>query len=144
MGLADLKKNSTPSNRAQTQIIQRQHVNIEDFIDEATHYASGVKQVNPGMAEVFTLPTFVNALEPLSQLNTVDKWLKMTLPEMRKGHQPYRKATFTLSESAISHLAELASECDVAKSKLVRFLIEHYFSLNQDERQQKVSSIIVD
>lgn len=64
--------------------------------------------------------------------------------KISKGDEPFRKATFTLSESAISHLAEIASGCDVAKSKLIRFLIEHHYSLSIEERKQKESAIIVD
>lgn len=142
MGLADLKKNSTPFSRTDTQLI-RQQVNIEDFIDEATHYAAGINHHSHGMAEVITLSSIVNISESSSPIHPTADWVK-TVPEIRKTREPYRKATFTLSESAISHLAELASGCDVAKSKLIRFLIEHHFSLNKDERQEKESSIIVD
>lgn len=143
MGLADLKKNSTPSSRTNNQVIRQQRVNIEDFIDEATHYAAGINHLSHGSAEVITLSPVVNISEPRLPIHPTAEWVK-TVPEIRKTGEPYRKATFTLSESAISHLAELASGCDVAKSKLIRFLIEHHFSLNIDERQKKESSIIVD
>ncbi|MFA7518666.1 CopG family transcriptional regulator, partial [Shewanella sp.] len=41
----------------------------------------------------------------------------------------YRKATFSLSEAAITHLATLAEESSISKSKLLRLLIEQHFDL---------------
>lgn len=140
MGLADLKKSSTQSSRGQAHVSRHQQVNIEDFIDEATHYAAGFKNTDQDMAEVITLASIVNQQPP----SKVKAQSAKAITQIRKGNEPYRKATFTLSESAISHLAELASECDVAKSKLIRFLIEHHFSLTDDERKAKERSIIVD
>ncbi|MBW8186222.1 CopG family transcriptional regulator [Shewanella nanhaiensis] len=143
MGLADLKKSSTQSNRGQAHVSPHQEVNIEDFIDEATHYAAGFKNTDQGMAEVITLASIVNQ-QPQQATNKIKAQSAKAVTQIRKGNEPYRKATFTLSESAISHLAELASGCDVAKSKLIRFLIEHHFSLTDDERKIKERSIIVD
>jgi hypothetical protein len=143
MGLADLKKNSTPSNTGRTHIARHQHINIEDFIDEATHYAAGLTLVTNEMVEAIAPPSIVNTSESLNQLHAIDERVN-TIPKTRKTREPYRKATFTLSESAISHLAELASGCDMAKSKLIRSLIEHHYSLNKQEALQKESSIIHD
>ncbi|MCG9755868.1 CopG family transcriptional regulator [Shewanella insulae] len=113
---------------------------IDDFIDDATHYAAGQPSNVQQMAEVIALETgFDGGIKRQRSLEA------MPSPKVvPKGSGPYRKATFTLSESAISHLAELASGCDVAKSKLIRFLIEHHYSLTESERQQKEQSIIVD
>ncbi|MCL1040796.1 MULTISPECIES: hypothetical protein [Shewanella] len=141
MGLADLKKNSTQSSAARQ---NRKLLNIsldtliDDFIDDATHYAAGQPAQVQQMAEIIALETgFDGEFKARHQIKAAPK----VVP---KGTGPYRKATFTLSESAIAHLAELASGCDVAKSKLIRFLIEHHYSLSEGERQQKEQSIIVD
>ncbi|QYJ98844.1 CopG family transcriptional regulator [Shewanella alkalitolerans] len=137
MGLADLKKSSTQSSAARQ---NRKLLNIsldaliDDFIEDATHYAAGQPSNVQQMAEVIALETGFDG-------DFLNRHAPKVVP---KGTGPYRKATFTLSESAIAHLAELASGCDVAKSKLIRFLIEHHYSLSESERQQKEQSIIVD
>ncbi|MCG9697221.1 CopG family transcriptional regulator [Shewanella sp. Isolate11] len=142
MGLADLKKNSTQSKRSNAgeQLPMSLNDFIDDFIDDATHYASGKPEQARQLAQVIALETGFDGI------------LNRTIPSIKsqprkvfpRGDSPYRKATFTLSESAIAHLAELASGCDVAKSKLIRFLIEHHYSLDESERLEKERSILVD
>lgn len=163
MSLADLKKSSTPSraSKARPQQISLDAF-IDDFIDDATVYAAGKSQSDPTMADVialasrFTVPDSSpvqakprlkpESLQPLLQSDPVpsDRQKQKSILKITKGNEPFRKATFTLSESAIAHLAEVASGCDVAKSKLIRFLIEHHYSLSPSERKQKEASIIVD
>ncbi|QYJ85115.1 CopG family transcriptional regulator [Shewanella mesophila] len=141
MGLADLKKNSTQSKSAMARRQLQMSLNelIDDFIDDATHYAEGKPEQVKRLAQVIELDTgFAGAI------NAKAPPLPQPIKVFPRGNTPYRKATFTLSESAIAHLAELASGCDVAKSKLIRFLIEHHYSLTESERQQKEQSITVD
>ncbi len=114
MGLADLKKNSTRSN-AQMQLA----MSIDDFIDGANRYAMGLPQQRGA----------VISLEELRHRGVANQ-----LAEPRRTPS-FRKATFTLSESAIAHLAEMATDCDIAKSKLVRYLIEYHYQLTPEERQ---------
>jgi hypothetical protein len=114
MGLADLKKNSTRSN-AQMQLA----MSIDDFIDGANRYAMGLPQQRGA----------VISLEELRHRGVANQ-----LAEPRRT-PPFRKATFTLSESAIAHLAEMATDCDIAKSKLMRYLIEYHYQLSPEERQ---------
>ncbi|QLE86229.1 MULTISPECIES: hypothetical protein [Shewanella] len=135
MGLADLKKNSTQSKR-QTHIDVPEQMSLDDFIDgfidQATTYAAGGEQSN-SIAEIIEFKPHQEDKQTVNPVRTIGK-----------GNAPFRKATFTLSESAISHLADLASGCDVAKSKLIRFLIEHHYSLSDDERRRVEKSIIVE
>ncbi|WP_394200606.1 CopG family transcriptional regulator [Shewanella waksmanii] len=135
MGLADLKKNSTQSNRRQTLNTPEQmslNAMIDGFIDQATLYAAGDgRQSN--LAEIIEL-------KPHQEANQhVD-----TVRKIGKGNAPFRKATFTLSESAIAHLTDLANDCDIAKSKLIRFLIEHHYTLSESERRRVESTMIVE
>ncbi|BAJ01336.1 hypothetical protein [Shewanella violacea] len=163
MGLADLKKNSTQSNSAGSDKKRPIQISldalIDDFIDDASLYAAGHNTNDPTMEDImdlaarFTVPDSIpmqskpvrseakkfKSAQPKKQRSPNKTALKLD-----KGDEPYRKATFTLSESAISHLAEIASGCDVAKSKLIRFLIEHHYSLNESERKQKEAYIIAD
>ncbi len=144
MGLADLKKNSTQSDSSAKSNTRKFQMSLDEFIDDATTYAAGHTSDGKSMADVIELASRFTVPEskPLTKvINNDEIW---PIKKFTRGTVPYRKATFTLSESAISHLAELASGCDIAKSKLIRFLIEHHFSLNETERKEKEKSIIVD
>lgn len=126
MGLADLKKNSTQSNTA-----REMQLSLDAFIDEASLYAMGLSSAQ----------TANNVVDMSAHLKIAQP---VTAKVIRKGHEPFRKATFTLSESAIAHLAELASDCDVAKSKLIRFLIEHHYTLPIAQRKQQEQRLTVE
>ncbi|GIU34673.1 CopG family transcriptional regulator [Shewanella schlegeliana] len=149
MGLADLKKNSTPSSSTHRQIQTSQLALedlIDDFINDASRYAIGQEEQAPKLSELVDLECH-SQVELLTNLRG-DKYKVERLAEkvltVKKGKLPVRKATFTLTESAIAHLAELADDCDVAKSKLIRFLIEHHFNLSPEQRRAKEKSIIVE
>ncbi|WP_372870504.1 CopG family transcriptional regulator [Shewanella sp.] len=119
MGLADLKKNST---RSDGQIQQKKTIDefIDEFIDGANRYAMGLPKHKAA----------VISLEERRQKPASNG------PELPRRKGPFRKATFSLGETAITQLAEMASGCDMAKSKLLRFLIEHHYRLSSTERKQ--------
>ena len=131
MGLADLKKNSTQSNAARDNAARSAQLSLDDFIDEASLYALGLTH-KAGHENV------VDICDHLKQSRSSN------VRVISKGNAPYRKATFTLSEGAISHLTELANDCDVAKSRLIRFLIEHHYSLPVEQRKRKEQSLLVE
>ena len=134
MALADLKKNSTQSKSAHQQIQTSQLALddlIDDFINDASRYAVGEAQLAPNIGKVIAL----NISHDESDKNT---------KVVTKGNVPFRKATFTLSETAITRLAALADNCDMAKSKLIRFLIEHHFDMTPQQRRVIEQSIIVE
>ncbi|PKG57504.1 CopG family transcriptional regulator [Shewanella sp. Choline-02u-19] len=151
MGLTDLKKNSTLSksthHKIQTSQLALDDL-IDDFINDANRYAVGEAQLAPSTNKVIELnfnkhPLNLSALNVLADdVSVVAK--SATVKRITKGNAPFRKSTFTLSESAIAHLATLADDGDVAKSKLVRFLIEHHFNKTQQERKEIEKSIIVE
>ncbi|MCL1059043.1 CopG family transcriptional regulator [Shewanella gelidimarina] len=151
MGLTDLKKNSTLSKSAHQKIQTSQLALddlIDDFINDANRYAVGEAQLAPSTNKVIELNFNKNPLN-LSALNVFADDMcviakSATIKRITKGNAPFRKSTFTLSESAIAHLATLADDGDVAKSKLVRFLIEHHFNKTQQERREIEKSIIVE
>lgn len=144
MGLADLKKSSTQSDPGTNPNTRKLQMSLDEFIDDATSYAAGHSLADKSMADVIELASHFSVPKSQPFSNAISRSEPKQVKKVLKGTEPYRKATFTLSESAISHLAELASGCDVAKSKLIRFLIEHHFSLSDDERKEKEISIIVD
>ena len=142
MGLADLKKSSTQSNtsvgNARVQQLTLDAL-VDDFINDANRYALGQKMLTSEQNRLTDLE-FTAAIDDSTITETPNK----QVVTIKKGDAPVRKATFTLTESAITHLATLANDCDVAKSKLIRFLIEHHFNLTAEQRKQKEQSIIVE
>jgi hypothetical protein len=151
MGLTDLKKNSTLSKSTHQKIQTSQLALddlIDDFINDANRYAVGETQLSLSKNKVIELNFNKDSLN-LSALNVLADDMSVvaesaTVKRITKGNTPFRKSTFTLSESAIAHLATLADDGDVAKSKLVRFLIEHHFNKTQQERREIENSIIVE
>ena len=142
MGLADLKKSSTQSSTSISHSRVQQltlDALVDDFIDDANRYALGQQMLTSEQNRLTDL-AFTAAIDD----STITEMPKKQIVTIKKGDAPVRKATFTLTESAITHLATLANDCDVAKSKLIRFLIEHHFNLTAEQRKQKEQSIIVE
>ena len=142
MGLSDLKKNAMPSRGGV------QPLSLDEFIDAATLYAMGeshipstgnsvaaMEQVKESPVEV-TLET--SNVVTLHRPQTASRPLDATIDDERTH---YRKATFSLSEAAIAHLATLSEESDISKSKLIRFLIEQHYALPTALRQMREQQI---
>ncbi|MCH1931644.1 ribbon-helix-helix domain-containing protein [Shewanella sp. A25] len=85
-------------------------VSVEDFIEDANNYAFGKASI---------LST-----QPPPLLKGLDK----------KSTKMYRHATFTLTETSISQLDELSKETKIAKSRLVRILIDEFSRKSFDEQ----------
>lgn len=124
MGLVDLKKNA--SSCKQTNNIA---VSIDDFIAAADLYAAG----KGGSRHAVTS----EVVGTESQTNIID-FLQRKYPQKlgaiksnsNNKKQPYKRCTYTLSETAITQLALLSQQGGIAKSKLIRQLISQYFSLS--------------
>ncbi|MBW0294813.1 CopG family transcriptional regulator [Shewanella xiamenensis] len=142
MGLSDLKKNAMPSRGGV------QPLSLDEFIDAATLYAMGeshipstgnsvaaMERVKESPLEV-TLDT--SNVVTLHRPQTASRPLDATIDDERPH---YRKATFSLSEAAIAHLATLSEESDISKSKLIRFLIEQHYALPTALRQMREQQI---
>ncbi|MCL1139714.1 CopG family transcriptional regulator [Shewanella pneumatophori] len=147
MGLADLKKSSTRSrtskNKGQPHQLTLDSL-VDDFINDANRYALGQQVLTSEQNTVADLAFIAAKPSKSSAINTASQPETNDIKTVKKGPAPVRKATFTLTESAIAHLAVLADDCDIAKSKLIRFLIEHHFNLTAEQRKQKEQSIIVE
>ncbi|MFB2684747.1 CopG family transcriptional regulator [Shewanella mangrovisoli] len=147
MGLSDLKKNAMPSRGG------AQPLSLDEFIDAATLYAMGENRLPStggslaAMELVKELPLQAEPLDvTLDTSNVVTlhrpKTASMQLDASHEEERPhYRKATFSLSEAAISHLAKLSEESDISKSKLIRFLIEQHYALPTALRQMREQQI---
>ncbi|MFG0454179.1 CopG family transcriptional regulator [Shewanella mangrovisoli] len=157
MGLSDLKKNAMQSRGG------AQPLSLDEFIDAATLYAMGENRLPStggsvaAMELVKELPLQAAPLDATSfevtplevKLDTSNvvtlhrpKTASMQLDANHEEERPhYRKATFSLSEAAISHLAKLSEESDISKSKLIRFLIEQHYALPTALRQMREQQI---
>ncbi|MFB2641341.1 replication protein RepA [Shewanella bicestrii] len=89
-------------------------VSVDDFIEDANNYALG-------KASILSIPT----AEPKG----LDK----------KSAKIYRHATFTLTETSISQLDGLAKETKIAKSRLLRILIDEFSRKTADEQLKVVN-----
>jgi hypothetical protein len=132
MGLADLKKNASLCKSTNNIA-----VSIDDFIAAADLYAAG--QDRPQHEEKQTLMT-----SDAGKQNNIIDFLQRKYPQHvepiksvnKSKQQPYRRCTYTLSETAISQLALLSQQGGIAKSKLIRQLISQYFSLSPQQQKR--------
>ncbi|GGQ21041.1 ribbon-helix-helix domain-containing protein [Shewanella litoralis] len=98
MSLTDLKRKKPKDTR--------QKVSVDDFIEDANNYALGkTAGQNPSGQ---TTAQFLKGLD-------------------KKSTKMYRHATFTLTEKSISQLDEIAKTTKVAKSKILRVLIDEFY-----------------
>ncbi|QJR80037.1 replication protein RepA [Alteromonas pelagimontana] len=98
MGLCSLKK-STPS-------VNPKAVSIEEFIDDALVYASGQHALQQGVWQ-----------DDIQARNT------FSFPDESED-KPKRRATFTLTESTIFALSEIAELTGISRSRLIRIWAE--------------------
>ncbi|HBF48479.1 hypothetical protein ACRN9Z_04220 [Shewanella frigidimarina] len=132
MGLADLKKNASLCKSTNNIA-----VSIDDFIAAADLYAAG--QNRPQHEEKQTLMT-----SDADKQNNIIDFLQRKYPQHvepiksvnKSKQQPYRRCTYTLSETAISQLTLLSQQGGIAKSKLIRQLISQYFSLSPQQQKR--------
>jgi hypothetical protein len=127
MALADLKKNATRSNPD-----KQFQVSADDFIEEANLYAMGKSsQATPDNVICFKERQAQN--EPTLILATPIAERPKIQARRPREQGPFRKATFTLTESAWQHLALLASATTTAKSRLIRNMIEKDYDLTKTQ-----------
>lgn len=133
MGLSDLKKNAMSSSSLQHSL------SLDEFIESANLYAMGQSlnkiKSNLGHKADATVTKTTDTTDMARSHSNVLSLHKQSLeidvlfPAKVETKTHYRKATFSLSEAAITHLATLAEESSISKSKLLRLLIEQHFDL---------------
>ncbi|GGQ13784.1 hypothetical protein [Shewanella litoralis] len=131
MGLADLKKNASLC-KAERPIA----VSIDDFIAAADLYAAGKSTPSISSAKG---QTHNEVLEPTNVVDFLQrKYPNQPQPLVKasSGSKPFKRCTYTLSESAIDQLTQLSQQGNIAKSKLIRQLINHYFSLTPEQQKR--------
>lgn len=139
MGLSDLKKNAMSSSSLQHSL------SLDEFIESANLYAMGqsLNKIKSNLdhkadATVTKTTDTTDMAQSHSNVLSLHKQSLETdvlFPAKVETKTHYRKATFSLSEAAITHLATLAEESSISKSKLLRLLIEQHFDLPTALRQ---------
>lgn len=156
MGLSDLKKNAMLSRGGTKPLLVEKTLSFDEFIDAATLYAMGatpLASADNSVASVELVKEFPLEGQFGAKLgaqiiasNVVSLHRPMILDlgsgdnvsgdNVRGDKRPhYRNATFSLSEAAITHLATLAGESEMSKSKMLRLLIEQHYALPTVLRQ---------
>ena len=122
MSLTDLKKSKKT-------VVKKKDFTVDEFISDAENYAKGT-------------PTLVSAKDE----STLDLKQAITIAEQcaekeeKNDSKPFRHATFTLSENAIEQLQSLAAETNLAKSRIIRILINELCNKEQHQQLKKLLS----
>ncbi|REL33946.1 hypothetical protein [Thalassotalea euphylliae] len=121
MSLTDLKK-------GKGEAVKRKNFTVDEFISDAEDYAKGQpKLVKEGKKAPNTGLNLEQAIAAAEQ-QVVAK------SKSKESNRTFRHATFTLSEDAIAQLNVLAKESKLAKSHIIRILIDQLAT--QDQKQQ--------
>ncbi|MBM7073713.1 hypothetical protein JQC92_17015 [Shewanella sp. 202IG2-18] len=115
MALQDLKKQAFANRR------KKLRVNAEEFIEQASLYAQGIPtQRASNYDNVIDFATGKPTFVMLGRVNSDENTEAYTI----KNKTRYKNATFSLSYQAIEQLNLLAQETQLAKSHILRILIE--------------------
>jgi len=137
MSLTDLKKSKDSKAKTKT-------FTIDEFISDAEDYAKGA----PKIVSELTADTN-NKLNLKQAINEAKRYVELTEIEHQqaqevkagvrsKADKPFRRATFTLSEDAIEQLHDLSEGTDLAKSHILRILIDELCNKEQNEQLKKL------
>ncbi|MFD2167368.1 hypothetical protein ACFSJY_14030 [Thalassotalea euphylliae] len=127
MSLTDLKKGKGKA-------VKKKRFTVDEFISDAENYAKGVPEiVKRGGQETTGSKLDLDQAIAFAEKKVAEKELQ------KESNRPFRHATFTLSEDAIEQLNALAKDSKLAKSHIIRILIDHMSS--QDQKSQLATLI---
>ena len=128
MSLTDLKKRKDGKRKKRT-------FTVDEFISDAENYARGA----PEIVSHHTKGSSYGLKEAVAAAHQyIEKKKKAG------GNKPFRHATFTLSEEAIDQLADLAEDSQLAKSRIIRILINELCNKEQHDKLKKLLDSKVD
>ncbi len=128
MSLTDLKKDKDDKK-------EKKAFTIDEFIADAENYAKG----SPEIVSESSHEKSAHKLNLQQAINEAKRYVEMTEAEHKEANKnkkdkPFRRATFTLSEDAIDQLQHLSQGTDLAKSHILRILIDELCNKEQNER----------
>jgi hypothetical protein len=132
MSLTDLKKNKDSSS---SQGKSKGQFTIDEFIADADNYARGEPQLvsNENHGKMNLKQAIYDAKRLIEQKKSAISQYK-----------PFRRATFTLSENTIEQLKKLSNGTDLAKSHIIRILIDELSNKEQEDQIKKLFESDVD
>ena len=136
MSLTDLKKNTDGKK-------QRKAFTIDEFIADAENYAKGTPEIvsdGDHQTKKLSLEQAICEAKRYVELTELEHQEQAQQDEKykTKGDKPFRRATFTLSEDAISQLQNLSQGTDLAKSHILRILIDELCNKEQNDQLKKL------
>ena len=126
MSLTDLKKSKDRGNSKEN---VKEQFTIDEFIADADNYAKGSPQIVSN--ENHGKMNLKQAIHDAKQL--IERRKAANLQE-----RPFRRATFTLSENTIEQLQKLSEGADLAKSHIIRILVDELSSKEQEDQIKKL------
>ena len=121
MSLTDLKKGKGKG-------VKKKNFTVDEFIADAEDYAKGQPKLVKQGKEAGDSPLNLEQAIAFAEQKVSEQ------SDKKDRNRPFRHATFTLSEDAIAQLNSLAKDSKLAKSHIIRILIDHL--CGQDQKQQ--------
>ena len=144
MSLTDLKKSGGNNTK-------RKKFTIDEFISDAEDYAKGNPQIVSeakagGQNQKINLKQAICEAKRYIEMTEIEHQQANSIKAgvRHKTDKPFRRATFTLSEEAIKQLHELSEGTDLAKSHILRILIDELCSKEQNEQLKKLLQSRID
>lgn len=136
MSLSDLKKSTEGSKK-------KKKFTIDEFISDAENYAKGAPLIVSN--ETKSNMNLTQAVLAAQQYVVDKKKAQIERAKNKeKDNKPFRHATFTLSEDAINQLQDLAIDTKLAKSHILRILIDELCSKDQQAKLHKLLGSKID
>lgn len=126
MSLIDLKKNK---DRPHSKGNIKGKFTIDEFIADADNYAKGDPQIvsNENHGKMNLKQAIHDAKRLIERKKSADL-----------QNKPFRRATFTLSENTIEQLTQLSEGTDLARSHIIRILIDELSNKEQEDQIKKL------
>ena len=118
MSLTDLKKSKSNKSKKKT-------FTVDEFISDAENYAKGQPDIVKRGGQELPKQLDLKQAVAIAEQQVAEK------AKAKEANRPFRHATFTLSEDAIAQLNELAKDSKLAKSHIIRILIDAIASKDQ-------------
>ena len=122
MSLSDLKKSKDGPRK-------KKQFTVDEFIADAENYAQGQPKIVSREHDELSLQQAVLAAKAHAARQDENS---------AEGGRRFRPATFTLSEAAIEQLQALAHDSQLAKSHIIRILIDELCNKDQKEKLRKL------
>jgi len=138
MSLTDLKKGKDSKAK-------KKNFTIDEFISDAEDYAKGAPKIvseleKDGSRHKLSLKEAICEAKRYVEMTEIEhqQAKDVKVGGSSKADKPFRRATFTLSEEAIEQLHGLSEGTDLAKSHILRILIDELCNKEQNDQLKKL------